>query len=48
MVLYKNIDIIRDDNQNNYFEGDNYLERDNPEEIQLRERVMNKKDYLII
>jgi hypothetical protein len=47
----KKTDIRRDDNQNNYFEGDNYLERDNPEEIQLRERVMNNypkglSDYL--
>lgn len=29
----------REENRNNFFEGTNYLERDNPEESNLRERV---------
>ena len=38
-------------NRNNFFEGTNYLERDNPEEKQLRERISNSypkalSDYL--
>ena len=41
----------REENRNNFFEGTNYLERENPEEINLRERVTSNypkalSDYL--
>lgn len=39
----KKTDIQRDENQNHYFEGANYLEREDPEEILIRERI--KQNY---
>ena len=51
MYFKKRRDSRINENRNNYFDGSNYLERDNPEELELRERISQNypkalSDYL--